>query len=556
MRWSLDLPVQPHVAAPLPAVPLTPETLAQQPGALDLGPDEAGHTAKVWVFRDGDALAVATLGRADANRKKPAYPEFYLRDHLVVMVNPGHDHATRRMYSVDDSGTVRGEAALVMPGETPKDAPHTKLPDPPAAVGEFRTLPAGGFFARLFIPGADLWAGGVTGLCIKVGFHDELVCDAVCWPVFPQWSRDLPFAYGDLYNAPPAWQLERLEIPKPAWGGDPSAITLRGKPGAGSAQAGRLRAEVVTPPEFESTTSNAVEWSAQGGVAQATVPVLFPHRAKWTNPLKQYGRVRLFVDDAQGRTLWQAEYPFGFDLGIIVRERYGRQGKPLPPRPAPNDPQFVDRFRAYVLARLPDYRARTTASGAPSDFYREDAEGGDHLDLSKPGSLDRVAEMLARRFPDWQDALCAAAMWVYHPTITRHSGSWTGVSGQVTPEALMRLGGCFCSDTTFLAALLAEKIGARLGVSIKGYSMGLRGHLCTALDTPVGRVVIDGMHGLFYHALDNTRLATLEEMRTQRGVTKRMWYFTASSSEEFYFGNYHTTIRPVYPRPMVWPMET
>ena len=53
-----------------------------------------------------------------------------------------------------------------------------------------------------------------------------------------------------------------------------------------------------------------------------------------------------------------------FDFGIIVRERYGPRGESLPDRPEPDDPEFVEKFRQYVLTRLPDYRAGTTAGGA------------------------------------------------------------------------------------------------------------------------------------------------------------------------------------------------
>ena len=48
--------------------------------------------------------------------------------------------------------------------------------------------------------------------------------------------------------------------------------------------------------------------------------------------------------------------------------------------------------------------------------------------------LDGVAAMLARRFPDWQDALSAAAMWTQHPCVTRHSAAWAPIASQVAVE--------------------------------------------------------------------------------------------------------------------------
>lgn len=552
MRWSLDLPVQNLVATQRPPR-VEPDALEKLSPSLELGPDASGHTARVWVFADSNELEVACIGAARPGRTKPAYPEFYFRDHLVVMLNPGHDHAERRLYSVDDRGTARGDAQLIFPGEEPGDTPSLKRPDPPAAQGEFRALGADRYFARLRIPAKDLWAAtGVTGFAVKAGFHDEIVFDALAWPPFPVWSRDLPFAFADLHRETPALRVERIESIEPFWGGEASSITLSGTLGDGAASSGKLRAWTVLPPEPEAAETSA-SWQASGRAFRATVPVVFSHRGKWANPLEKAARLRLALDDAKGRELWQGAFVFGFDMGIIVRERYGPQGKPLPARPAPADSDFVNRLRAYLLARLPDYRMRTTASGAPSDFYLEDREGKAHLDLAKPGALDRAAAMLAERFPDWQDALCAAALWVYHPHVTRHSSSWAKISGQVSLASVLRIGGCFCSDTSVVGAYLAEAIGAKLGVKLKGYTMGLRGHLCTLVESPAGQVVIDGMHGLFYHTLDNSRLATLEELRTQREISHRMWACPGMDAYEFFFENAIQIIRPWHDRPLIWP---
>ncbi|MBI3829464.1 MAG: hypothetical protein HY291_08105 [Planctomycetes bacterium] len=556
MRWSLDLAVHNLVASPRPDRVET-DALEAIATALELGPDGAGHRARVWVFLEKDQLEVVCIGAARPGRTKPAYPEFYFRDHLVVMLNPGHDHAERRMYSVDDTGQVRGEAQLIFPGEEPGDAPSLQRPGPPAAQGEFRTLGAERYFARLRIPARDLWAApGVAGFAVKAGFHDEIVFDALAWPPFPSWSRDLPFAFGDLHREPLALRVERLEIPEPFWGGDASTIVLSGTLGKGAPLSGevsgKVRAATALPPEPGAVDTSAL-WDANGRAFRATVPVVFPHRGKWANPLEKAARLRLALEDSGGRTLWQGEFVFGFDMGIIVRERYGPQGQSLPARPAPTDSAFVNRFRAYVLARLPDYRLRTTAAGAPSDFYLEDREGQAHLDLAKPGALDRAADMLAARFPAWQDALCAAALWTYHPHITRHSSAWAKIAGQASLESVLRIGGCFCSDTAVIGAYLAEALGARLGVKLKGYSMGLRGHLCTLVESPAGRVVIDPMHGLFYHTLDNTRLATLEELRAQREISHRMWAFPGVDQHEFFLENALQIIRPWHDRPLIWP---
>ncbi len=170
-----------------------------------------------------------------------------------------------------------------------------------------------------------------------------------------------------------------------------------------------------------------------------------------------------------------------------------------------------------------------------------------------PDALGRVAAMLARRFPDWQDALCAAAMWAYHPCITRHSSSWAPVASQATVGTLPRIGGCFCADVARLVAALAEKVGDQLRVPLRGYTLGLRGHLATLVETPLGGVVLDGMLGHWYPTLDNTRLATLDEMRASAEIVRRVWYCPRAHGHEFYFGIHDQIIQRWREGPLHFP---
>ena len=176
-----------------------------------------------------------------------------------------------------------------------------------------------------------------------------------------------------------------------------------------------------------------------------------------------------------------------------------------------------------------------------------------HLDLMDPDALAQAAEMIAGRFPHWPDALAAAAMWIYHPAITRHSPSWSRVAGEASLRTIPRLAGCFCGDTARLTAVLAEEIGRRLGVPMVAYSLGLRGHLATLVVTPIGQVVLDGMIGLWYHTLDNTRLATLDEMRADPAIALRMWYAPRAHGHEFFHGNIIQRIQPYRQGALVWP---
>ena len=68
--------------------------------------------------------------------------------------------------------------------------------------------------------------------------------------------------------------------------------------------------------------------------------------------------------DEEGEQLLRGTFPFGFDHGIIARERFGTNGETRAKKPDPSDPCFLDRFRTFILTGIPDYRLQTTREGA------------------------------------------------------------------------------------------------------------------------------------------------------------------------------------------------
>ena len=545
MRWS-------HI---LNSPALVAGASEDKSAVLRLGPDAAGRKASVGIFLDDDILDVSVLaeGLPDAG-SRPDHPEWGNRACLAVLLNPAHDHATRWLYAVDDRCTLVQEAHWALPGEEAGDDGAAPLDAPPKAQGVFAYRDACRFAARLRIPTNSLWSSpeSPAGLTVKVGFHEARIPPALAWPKSVPWTGDTPLVFGDLYRRPPALQVTEIEIPEPTWGGNPASITVRGVLVEDAPRSGRVQVRVTLPGDSDPQQPDTI-WQSDRRDVDIPISLVFPFRAKWANGLRDIARLHLAILGDGNRMLWQGSYPFGFDHGIIVRERFGPAGEQPSPRPQPANPDFLDAFRAYILTRLPDYRQRTTREGAPSDFYLEDPAGVAHLDLSAADVLDRTADMLAERFPDWQDALCAAAMWVHHPMITRHSSTWSRVSNIASLDTIPRLAGCFCGDTTRLTASLAEKIAARLGVPLNACSMGLRGHLATLVDTPIGPVVIDGMLGLWFHTLDNIRLATLDEMRSCKEIAERVWYAPRAHGHEFFYGTHNQLIRPWKDGPLQWP---
>jgi putative acetyltransferase len=538
MRWTLRL--------------MSPSLVADG-DAVTLGPDETGRGATLSVRKEGDHVVLAVEARGPGSAVRPPHPEWYLRDHVAFLLNPGGDHATRWTCGVADDGTLKASAAWHLTGEEPGEWTPEKSDDSPPAAATFKRQGEGGFRVELRLPAGALWPeqGRAAGLRVKVGFHEEVIPPPLQWPGPVAWAGDAPLLYGGLYPARPPLRLEEMIIREPAWD-ETVHLACRLAVGPDGPREGTARAEVRIPGQGN-LPQPQVRWRAAGDVAEASVPIVFPHRTKWANGQRNVCRFALEFADEAGRPLWRAEYPYGFDQGIIVRERYGHGGEDLPSRPEPEDPAFIEKFRRYVLARLPDYRPGTTRDGRDTDFCLEDVSGYDHLDLVEPDWPRRVARLLAERFGRWDDALCALSLWIHHPAVTRHSSRWAGISGVTTIRTLPRLGGCFCNDTARLGAALAEEVGRELGVELRGWSMGLRGHLCTLVTSPVGRVVIDGMMGLFYFTLDHTRLATLEEMRTEREIVERIWYAPRAHGHEFFHGNDAQIIRPHGAGSVEWP---
>jgi hypothetical protein len=253
----------------------------------------------------------------------------------------------------------------------------------------------------------------------------------------------------------------------------------------------------------------------------------YPFTSKWAPDVRKIARLEITVQGAVGRALWHASYPFGFDAGIIVREPFGLLGRSAAGarRPGPEDPAFVDKYRAWLLRRLPDWLWTTTRTGAPSDFYLRATRRKDDVDLMCPDAIAALARLVRRKFDEWQDALCAASLMLHHPCLTAHSPAWSRVAGCAEAGTVLRLGGCFCSETARLAAVLAEALGPLYGVRLKGYTLGLRGHITGLVETPLGDVPVDPMLGIYYHTLNNRRLATMREMQADPRIALRMWAF-------------------------------
>jgi hypothetical protein len=418
MRWAQVLH-SPHAVADVQEFDVRRFESGQS--TLLLGPDPDGRKAKVGIRVQDGRVTVSVLAEGlTAYGARPDHDEWYHRAFLTVLLNPGHDHATRWLYAVDDRNDLVDEAHFACPGEELGDDAARLIEAPSAAQGEFRYLDAHRFFARLSFPDHGVWNDvGLAGLAIRVGFHEIPMPDSLAWPHRVTWTRDMPLVFGDLYQKKSTFYVDDMDWGNPFWGGDPSPILLNCQFARDGVHSGQIKAGIELPSD-DVYTQGPFGWACEGKLGQIEIPLVFPFRAKWANGLMNVARLHIDVMGEHGEVIWNAAFPFGFDTGILVRERFGEDWQDPP---EPTEPDFLNLFRSFILIRLPNYNEQTTREGAPSDFYLADPLGKASVDLSSAEALDQVAGMISERFPDWQNALCAAAMWVHHPCVTRHSST-------------------------------------------------------------------------------------------------------------------------------------
>ena len=107
MRWACTLK-SPNLVVDFSSEPGFPSA---EHHTLHLGPDPQGRQAWVQVVLVDGSLQLTGLaegGRAPGTR--PPHPEWQNRAYLAVRLNPGHDHALRWLYAVDDRGELTWES--------------------------------------------------------------------------------------------------------------------------------------------------------------------------------------------------------------------------------------------------------------------------------------------------------------------------------------------------------------------------------------------------------------------------------------------------------------
>jgi hypothetical protein len=303
--------------------------------------------------------------------------------------------------------------------------------------------------------------------------------------------EDIPQVRGIRFNYP-EWKVNKLDI-------------------EGDARCAPVKTRFVGPDfeyKHEATSLNGV-------------PYELDRRAKWSNNCQLDAQLHIQAG------AWRGSFPVSFDHGLIPRDRLGG-GKNLK-RPAPSDPDFVRKLDDWFLGKLPALR-RVKENGywLVSDEYK--------IDLLRDDVADRINAMLLEIFPDPADYLCGLVVLLGSPVGPLHSTAYGSSSGYIRPEDMWAFGRGFCGTNAGLFSRMAEKAAKTLGQDWKFFYAGLEGHVVAAVRWNNEYYAFDAMAGKFFFTLDNTRMATLQELQEVREISYRVDCFNRTDENEFYFG--------------------
>ncbi|PCJ59463.1 MAG: hypothetical protein COA79_10460 [Planctomycetota bacterium] len=512
-----------------------------------------GHIGKFNFYKDEDHLFF--VGQiVDPNgwevKLNQNHPEWYFYDHVVFQFDPQNNHQFKRTIALMRDGELKLDNQRCLDGEEISDGHASPLDLTPLDIEKEVKEIDNGWAFKITIKLDSIRGDGKSydtinnpiGTRISFTATSDIVYDSIAWPENPNSDFNHLFSFGLLVDEKALVDVDELDFGKPLWetGTITSSVVVSGNVKSDLIPT-NIKTVIKTTGGRYLTDQNDLEFSA--GSFKHSIPVHFPFASKWVPDAADIATVEIQICDGDN-ILWSTLYPFGFDLGIIVRDPFGLFSDKTIERPLPSDPKFVDNYRCWLFSKLPNWKPQTTKDGAPSDFFLHSERKEHCLNLMDEDVISQIATLIHNEFDDWQDGLSACSLILHHPCLTTHSGSWSKISSSSTTETVLRLRGCFCCDTARVASHVCDILSEKYNVPFTGYGMGLRGHVTGMIDTPIGEVLIDPMLGITYHTLDNTRLATLQEICGSMELQARVWEKACAHGHEFFNGVDNQTRRP------------
>ncbi len=259
-----------------------------------------------------------------------------------------------------------------------------------------------------------------------------------------------------------------------------------------------------------------------------------------------FNRARLIVEDARGKALYAGSYGFGAE-GLRAYTDFPRTGAPSP-NPKRTDPDFYEKKLRHIITTLPKFVRKTTADGAPSDFFLEAGDGSVAFDLMEAGCLQKIADWIYGLYTTDQDRLAGVVHFINQPAVVNYSFANTRLAGSLSPLSMLRLGGgqCCCFSNAVLG--VCEKMKCDLtGKPYRGWRWTIPGHVMTVVLLGDREVLLDGSAGRFYYTADNRHLAGPSELRADHSLVERAGNDLARFFPKHTAGRSYMTHRTAWP---------
>ena len=552
------------------AAPATgqPQALGDAAGQQETLP---GQQTEVRVCHAEGVLYVGfrCLESAMAQRRQPEEKEGEPAeaqkpiDSLQLYFSPANDHTRYYRLVIDTSGGTRLFAGYALRGEFPRDrvTNEQELFRGPSFACEVAEEEAA-WTGEVAIPASALdlegnLTGQVWGFDV-VRMRTPEPAETSAWSFEPGRTDVFPAEFGELFFGQRPVEVTGVDLGQPHWGENAARVTVTNRL-AGSSKV-RVLAQVFLPVEEVVCDRYEEVVALRGG---ETRPLAVPYRLSWRGRWPVYAeycqRLSLRLENAESRDLFYlTSYPVAFDEGVKPSERYGEGRDALDP--APGDPEFVARKRAFIIGRIPRFRRLGRREGATSDFVLAADDGSIRFDLMEEGAMQRIADWLFGLFDTDTDRMLGAIYFVHQRSVTCHSGFLSRM-GPMTSLSVLRRGGGLCdSRAQVLASILSLMKCEATGERYRTHCLGLKGHVVCAVEAvaepkgPADHWVLDPDVGVFYFTWDNSRFATLGELRQDRGLCYRMNFNNVRHGREFYFRTEHQfTYDPE--QKAVWPPE-
>jgi len=332
-----------------------------------------------------------------------------------------------------------------------------------------------------------------------------------------------PFVYADMtFDEPAAIQLLDLDFGTPHFGEN------------------RGRARFKTPQGAAGlTVSTCVRSRKNGKVIDPVREIPLAPSDRGTACADLLWKAKHYDDDnslevvvrrsAGGEVAWRGSYDFGWEQGALpLGYLYkGESGRTVP-NPDPADPEFLMKKGEYIASRQHRLFRRSTASGTPSDFTLESADGSVQFNLMDPACIPAMARYVHDCYDTEADRLVGMMFFCSQSAIWRaHTAFDSAASQRMETLSLLRFGSGHCAHVgRILAVILNHMESGEAGRLHRARSFGIGGHVIAFAEYRGDYVPLDATHATLFYRLDNRDLATLQEIRREPEIARRAYPFS------------------------------